>query len=231
MRKGILIVALLALFAGTANAGILFDNSQNGGENVVLWDNDIVPNGFSGRAISPPSFPDIRVADDFTVPPGDTWWIKDAHFNIIEDAGWTHGGEVTVTFWDDVNNFPGARIAERTVSMEDGKFERMDTNDEYFGRADFDYWVAFNDQIELGGGKYWISIRSDLGGGAGTNYWMTSKGGPNDSKTGAFSLDEGNSWNDEGAGWHHAFTITGTPEPTSLLLLGLGGLAILRRRR
>lgn len=233
MRKGILIVAVLALFVGTANAGILWDNNQNASANEVLWDNDIVPNGFSGRAISPPLFPDIRVADDFIVPDGETWWIKDAHFNIIEDAGWTHGGQITVTFYDDVNNFPGAVIAERVVEMQDGKFERMDTGDEYFGRADFDYWAAFNDQIELDGGKYWIGIRNDLGAGAGTNYWMTSKGGPDgmDSKTGAFSLDAGNSWQDEGAGWHHAFTITGIPEPASLLLLGLGGLAILRRRR
>ena len=74
MRKGILIVAVLALFAGTASA-------------AILWDNGIVPNGVNGRAISPPAFPDIRVADDFTVPAGETWWIDDAHFNVIEDGG------------------------------------------------------------------------------------------------------------------------------------------------
>ena len=211
---------MLSLFAGTASA-------------AVLWDNGIVPNGVNGRAISPPAFPAIRVADDFTVPRGETWWIDDAHFNVIEDGGWLHNGSLTVTFWDDVNNFPGNVIAQRKVTMEEGKFERMDTGDDYFGRDDFDYWAFFNEEIHLEEGKYWVSIRSDLGGGAGTNYWMISDGGVDGpgSKFGAFSLDEGNTWQDEGDPWHHAFEITGIPEPASLLLLGLGGLAILRRRR
>ena len=220
MRKGVLIVAVLALFAGTANA-------------AILWDNGIVPNGVNGRAISPPGFPAIRVADDFVIPDGDTWWIEDAHFNVIEDAGWLHGGSLSVTFYNDVNNFPGAIIAQRKVTIESGKWERMLKEDQYFGRDDYNYWATFNDQIHLEGGKYWISIRNDLGGGAGTNYWMTSDGGVDgvDSKTGVFSLDGGETWADEGDTWHHAFTITGIPEPSSLLLLGLGGLAILRRHR
>ena len=45
MRKSIALVGVLALFAGSANADL-------------LWDNGMVPNGVNGRAISPPSFPD-----------------------------------------------------------------------------------------------------------------------------------------------------------------------------
>jgi probable HAF family extracellular repeat protein len=36
-------------------------------------------------------------------------------------------------------------------------------------------------------------------------------------------------WNS--AGMEHAFLLTPTPEPTTLFLLALGGLAMLRRRR
>ncbi len=39
----------------------------------LLWDNDIESNELNGRAISPPAFPDIRVADDFTIEDGDRW--------------------------------------------------------------------------------------------------------------------------------------------------------------
>ena len=69
----------VAFFAGTASA-------------QLLWDNNIEPDGFSGRAVSPPNFPDIRVADDFVVPQGLRWVIRDAHFDLVEDAAWTDAG-------------------------------------------------------------------------------------------------------------------------------------------
>ena len=86
MRKSIAIVVVLALFAGSANA-------------ALLWDNGMTPNGFSGRAISPPNFPDIRVADDFTIAADGGFTIEDFHANVIQDAGWSDG---------DGKNSPGA---------------------------------------------------------------------------------------------------------------------------
>ena len=73
--------------------------------------------------------------------------------------------------------------------------------------------------------------RNPDGGGAGTNYWMTSDGGEGTDRTPWFSLDGGNTWQDEGPNEHHAFTITGVPEPSTCLLLGICGLVLLRRRR
>jgi len=85
----------------------------------------------------------------------------------------------------------------------------MATGDEYFGRANFDYWIEGPLQITLGPGTYWLTLRNHLGGGSGSNYWMTSDGGTDgpSSSTGYFSLDAGGTWSEEGAGWHHAFEI------------------------
>ena len=203
MGRILTIALVVALFASGASAD-------------TLWNNGLLPNGVSARGISPPAFPAVRVADDFVVPDGETWLIDDAHFNVIEDfdrvpIGWLHNGSLTVTFYEDVNNLPGGIIAERKVDGE--KFERMLQNDQYFGRDDYDYWATFNDEVHLGAGKYWIGIRNALGGGCGgcANYWMTSDGGPDGpgSKTGAFSLDEGNTWMDDVNTGHLAFEISG----------------------
>lgn len=51
MRSRYSILVVVAWFANGAGAG-------------VLWDHGIVPNGLGARAISPPSFSDIRIADD-----------------------------------------------------------------------------------------------------------------------------------------------------------------------
>jgi len=211
MRKRYSILLVVALFASGAGAD-------------VLWDNGIVPNGVNARAISPPGFPDIRVADDVTFLTEVT--INDFHANIIEDTGWTHDGMLTLEIREDTDGRgPGDIVATHT-----GEFTSMDTGDDYFGRDDFDYWIE-GINITLGAGTYWMTIRNEGGGGAGTNYWMTSDGGADGpgSDTGWFTLDIG--WVPEGPTWHHAFVVTGIPEPSTCLLLGIGGLALLRRRR
>ena len=87
------------------------------------------------------------------------------------------------------------------------------------------------DGIEFDSGKYWVGVRNPNGGGQGTNYWLTSDGGPDGrtSKTGAFSLDGGQTWLEEGPDWHHAFALT--PAPGALALFGMAGLIAGRRRR
>ena len=212
MRNLCVILIVAVLFASGASADI-------------LWDNGLAPNGMNARAISPPGFPDIRVADDVRFLTEVT--INDFHANVMEDRGWSDGGDITLTVRADTGNGPGAIIANHT-----GEFTKMDTGDDYIGRDDFDYWIEDID-ITLGAGTYWMSIRNENGGGAGTNYWMASDGGSDGpgSDTGWFSLDGGATFNPEGNEWHHAFVVTGVPEPSTGLLLGLGGLVLLRRRR
>jgi hypothetical protein len=213
MRKGLILTLVVALgLVASANAG-------------VLWDNNIVPNGVNGRAISPPSFPNIRVVDDFTVPAGERWDIRDLHMNIIEDTTFQSGTTSELYIYADNNGPTGAPIHSSSTN-----FTKMATGDTYFGRPDYEYWLE-EIRVDLGAGKYWIGTRNPNGGGSGTNYWMTSDGGPDGMGTsdGYFSLDGGNVWQTEGTGWQHAFVIT--PEPTSALLLGLGALALIRRRK
>lgn len=198
-----------------------------------LWDNNAMTNGSGGRAISPPGFPDIRVADDFVIPrDSDGWLVGDIHYTAVEDAGWVwnDGDGIDVFIYEDKGGQPGAIIATRTPGS-----SKMATGDTYFGRANYRYWAEFEDDpIELGPGTYWVSVRHTSAGGTGSNYWMTSDGGlSGGASTGYFSVDSGKTWDNEGDTWHHAFTVNGrrVPEPTTLMLLAVGGLAALRRRR
>ena len=212
MRSRYSILVVVALFAGSAGA-------------AVLWDNGIVPNGVNGRAISPPAFPNIRVADDVTF--SGSVQINGFHANVIEDSPWTDGGDILLEVRADTGSGPGAIVASYQ-----GEFTKMDTGDIYRGRRNYDYWIE-GIHINLDGGTYWLSIRNPGGGGAGTNYWLTSDGGKDGpgSDDGWFSLDGGATFNPEGAGWQYAFVVTGVPEASTCLLLGFGGLVLLRRRR
>ena len=171
-----------------------------------LWDNDIVPNGENGRAISPPVFPDIRVVDQFVIPKGENWVIEDFHTNIIEDDGWVDGGVAEIYLYDDNANSPGNLI----LNLTNLPFTKMFTGQQFFGRDDFDYWIE-DLNIPLGPGRYWIGSRYSNAGGAGSNYWMTSTGQPDGPDTsGWFALDGVNFMIEGDPVWDHAFTITGS---------------------
>ncbi len=181
-------------------------NDGTGGPTVQAaacnWDNGIVPNGVNGRAISPPGFPDIRVADDFRAL-GPNCLLVRVGANVIEDDGWTHDGLIEVAVYGDTGNGPGPIVESVTTD-----FTRIDTGDVYFGRRDYEYWVE-GLEIDLEPGTFWIGLRNPGGGGAGTNYWLTSDGGLDGpgSDTGWFSLDGGNTWSPEGDTWLHAFIL------------------------
>ncbi len=192
MRKSLVLLAALA-FSTNAMA-------------QVLWDNDIVPDEVNARAISPPLFPNFRVVDQFVIPDGEEWVIRDFHTNIIEDPDWLDGGVAEIYIYDDNANSPGNLI----VSLTGLPFSKMSTGLIFLGREDFDYWIE-DLSIPLGPGRYWIGSRYPNAGGVGTNYWMTSTGSPDGPDTsGWLSLDAGATWMIEGDPvWDHAFTITG----------------------
>jgi hypothetical protein len=172
---------------------------------TLTWDNDIVPDGFNGRAMCSPAFPNIRVVDDFRIPGNVT--IDSVRFNASEDATWTPGISLNVYIYDDNAGAPGAKVVDTGCKL----FTRTATGVTYFGRANYNYCLSFASAgIPLAGGaNYWLGWGCCCSGGAGTTYWMTSDGGPDGagSSTGYFSLDGGNTWQNEGAGWQHAFEV------------------------
>lgn len=87
--------------------------------------------------------------------------------------------------------------------------------------------------------SYWLGIRAISGGKFGWSY----TGSDTETAEAGWSIDNSLTANsaDTGAGWSNTstafgnsvgrFSISGVPEPTSLALLGLGGLLVTRRRR
>jgi hypothetical protein len=193
----------------------------------VLWDNNVVTDGNGGRALSPPGFPNIRVAEDIRVG-GPGWIVDTLRAFIIEDRAWTDGGNIDVYVYNDASGQPGG-----LHTYWSGLSFTKTAGATYFGRAGYTYNINVGG-MNLAPGNYWIGMRNPNGSGSGTNYWMTSDGGPDGAGTsfGYFSLDGGNSWMPEGSPYHHAFRIEGefVPEPSAMLALG-AGLAVLAARR
>ena len=172
----------------------------------LCWDNGIVPDGSNwARAISPPAYPDIRVADDFTIPEGETWTMLDVRFHVLEDASWESNGVITLFLYEDRLGHPG-----KTLLALDTGFEQTFMG-VFFSRDTYTYFLD-PVEIRLGEGHYWLGIRNGEATGSGTSYWGSGDGAGRDgpgSHTGCFSLDAGKTWMAEGAGWQHAFQIRG----------------------
>jgi hypothetical protein len=184
----------------------------------VQWDNNVQSNGKNGRAISPPLFPNIRVVDDIEVHPGG-WSIDEIALHVVEDATFNGGNRIQVYIYEDSDAQPGSLVLTR-----EGSYRRAAWGCCYFGRSDYRYVIGPSDidPILLSGGRMWIGFRNSGAGGAGTNYWLTSDGGPDgsDGSTGYFSLDAGSTWQAEHEGWHHAFVLgdsTGPPGACCLI--------------
>lgn len=188
--------ATVMMIAGTSMAG-----------GNLCWDNDIVPNGFNGRATSPPNFPDIRVTDDFTVG-ADGWAICDLHIASVDDGTWTRGDVAEIYVYSDAGGCPGSNVATVTTADWTAEFKGF----QLFSRDVYNYWFNYDCVQVEGGAMYHIGTRFPNAGGTGTTYWLTSNGGQGTDKTGCFSLDGGATWTNEGTDWHHAFELTGVCE-------------------
>lgn len=201
----------------------------------LLWDNNVIPDpGGAARAISPPAFPAIRVAEDIVVrAPG--WVIDGYQYGGIEDANWRSSGISEIFVYADGGGRPGVLIQSLTAPH-----ARIPSGFRYFGRKHYYYRVA-GIEIPLDQGTYWVGFRDPFGSGSGTNYWSSSDGGPDGGcppkypdgtcLRAQFSVDGGTTWGSDL--YSRGFEVYGraVPEPSALHALAtLLGCAWLRRR-
>jgi hypothetical protein len=183
-------------------------------EDDCTWDGNVVPNGTGGRALSPPSFPNIRVVDDFVLPAGGCG-ITDVWVAIIEDGTWIPGDElvVTVRAHDPERRAPASGDAGIVAEATTG-FTRIIKEARYFGRQSYEYRVE-GLSFQLPEGRYWLGIRNPGGSGSGTNYWLNAGQAPDGQgiTQGQFSLDAGITWSVESSYDHHAFIVNPGERP------------------
>ncbi|MGF1702122.1 hypothetical protein L4D09_17670 [Photobacterium makurazakiensis] len=182
---------------------------------ALIWDNNLTPDGFNGRATSPPAFPDIRVTDDVSFTQSMT--ITEFHFTTVDDNGFNPSNLIEFYVYSNLAGQPDSLL--NTIST--SNFSRTAAGGTLFGRPVYNYSIL-GLNLDLTADTYWIGYRLSNASGSGTSWWMTSDGGPDgsSSSTGFFSLDSGNTWNAEGNGWHHAFTLYGeVPAPSSIPLI------------
>ncbi|WP_146153848.1 hypothetical protein [Photobacterium sanctipauli] len=194
---------------------------------ALIWDNNLTPDGFNGRATSPPVFPNIRTTDDVTFTQAVT--INEFHFTTVDDNGLTPGSLIEFFIYSNQTGQPGSLL--NTIST--SNFTRTVTGGTLFNRSVYNYSV-FGLSIELAPETYWIGSRLPNAAGSGTSFWMTSDGGSDgsSSSTGFYSLDAGSSWMAEGNNWHHAFTLYGeVPAPSTIPLIAsfLAAMALIRK--
>ena len=210
-----------------AGAAVAFGSTVNA--DPVIWDNTFTNFSLASSQLDTVYPFDSQLADDF---------MLDADYNVTDVHWW--GGFWNGTPFDPIDfniyfyaddgtgmapTMPGTELAMYSMNGVSGTFDAAMGADAY----DVDLPVPFVAQANT---KYWIAIQAVFPfppqwgwsvAGAGTGNLSTAVQG--------FPLLGLPYWGDQGTGDAN-FYLTGTavPAPASIALLGLGGLAIRRRR-
>lgn len=207
-RCGIFAVAagLCLGAAGVSQAAVVFEQLP-----------DLETGYFSDSA---GNYPYQRMAENFTLGAAAsigtiTVWAGYYPNNIQSD-------NFTVYIHADAGGLPGAVLysgAPASASVVDSGFDG-------FGCDIYESTLTLASPFNAAAGtQYWVSI--DNATGLGSDWaWVTTNASD---FVCAFTLDSGSSWN--GFGESLSLRLTEVPAPSSLALLGLGGLIAGRRRR
>jgi len=172
-------VAALAI-AGTASAGVTlthhgkapgFHHAPVNRANTVLYDQN---NNDDGIGIVSQNFEssfdqyDAQAADDFTVPGGAKWKVKEVDVTGVYFNGSGPSRDENVTFYTNKHGHPGDVVATYTVAGADS-----------FGS----YVIDLGKGTTLKGGKkgktYWVSVQANLDFFAGGEWGWENRTGNN----------------------------------------------------
>jgi hypothetical protein len=173
MKTSTLIGCAAALIASTAMAAphsaLLIHKQAHRFVSAVppgsktLYDQNKDP---SGTAVLSEGFDGTQAADDFTVPKGHTWAIKEVDVTGVYFNGSGPADSENVFFYKDNGGFPGDLIAECDNQNGTGN-----------GMGSFAILLSKTCKTKLrGGNTYWVSVQAniDFAGGAGEWGWALS---------------------------------------------------------
>jgi hypothetical protein len=219
MKVSLLAVALCA-FAGSAM----------GGNPVVSQPPDIGGGGFFSDGV-PGQFYDQLIGDNFTLGSatgvsGITWWGGSEFFDFPD---LTNMQSFQLQIYADAGGLPGASLLSLSVAtaLTNPTIVGVGINGENVYRQE----VSFG-TLNLGPGNYHLSIGATLVNGFGDAWvWNSSVAGFGDSFSARFNPDSTGPWQNVAGLGDLAFEINAIPAPGAASMLGLAGIAALRRRR
>ena len=201
-----MLAAILFIVSTSTNAEIVFDN----GEPTTYTDGKDMRNWLQ--------------ADDFIL--NQDVILTGGHFWTFEDNVPIWDGTLEYFIFADASGTPGILI-----SGGDGQSVQKDITDITPGGYGYEYSFEFETPVSLvADNLYWFGLHmaSDYSGLSDVFRW-----GSNISGFGSTSFEsEGgtlDNWTDSGI--HRAFYLEGIPEPATILLFGVGGLALVRKIR
>jgi MYXO-CTERM domain-containing protein len=238
---------LIAATSGLASAGgILWDNGPmvthpgagSGGADVSMASVDPNAAGSNVRNIAPGQ--NFRIADDFNVGAGG-WTV-----NSVVAFGYETGATGAPTWsganmniWDGAPNAGGTIVATSTAfTLESTGIFRVFNGAANLGNTARAIWgISFDfGSLDLAAGNYWMDWQVEGGASGWANYVMDVN--PDDvnnpiTRTGnalqMFNAD--GDWQFPGGPLEVPFLVRGIPAPGAVSLIGLAGLAAVRRRR
>ncbi len=138
------------------------------------------------------------------------------------------GGSRTVSasfFNDDGAGLPGSLILQETLVATFAPSGLFTSQQDTIYQFDTD-WIGPTFFTPTSGTQYWLSVFDT----EGVNSFRWHNGLTGDDHSG-FTTNGGASWNSDGGRPNYAFVLNPVPEPASMAALGLGAIALLRRRK